>query len=128
MQQDIRGTIEFELAGLQLQITPSFRNLALVERALNRGSLAIFNDFRTGNIRLGDVAAVVAVLAKPIDKDVKLPKQWDVEFVGDLIVDEGFDVYVRVVTQFFAHAMTAKSKKAPAAEGSEAGESSTGAN
>jgi len=125
---DIRGVIEFQIGDLNLQLTPSFKNLATMERVLERGSLAIYNDFLRGNVRIGEVAAIVALLAKPVDKGVKLPKTWNVETVGDLIMEEGFDTFIGVVARWLNATMSAKPKTAPVVqdeppvEGGETGE------
>lgn len=111
VQLNPRGTVELELMGLKLKMVPSFKNLSMLERSTGKGCVFIYQQSRMGNIAVSEIAMGIAMVARPVEKGVKLPKEWDANTVGQAIMDEGFDTYVGVFCEWLNAAMSAGPKK-----------------
>lgn len=115
---DHRGAIEIELGGIKLKMVPSFENLQAMERATGKGCILLYQQARMGNVVLSDIAAGITVVAKPADKADKLPKEWSVGYVGQAILEEGFDTFVAAFCRWLNTTMSAGPKKVGGEESS----------
>ena len=95
-----RGEIEVKLAGKTWTIRPAFQALAEIEGITGLGIAAVVRRFTKGEFGIDDVAAVIAAGIRAAHDDAP-----DFESVKRAIVEEGFNKFAVVASEFLAGAL-----------------------
>ena len=100
MTNKVRGEIEVELAGKTWTMRPAFGALAEIEGRTGLGMAAVVKRFTEGVFGIDDLAAVIAAGIRAAHDDAP-----DFESVKRAIVEEGFNEFAVVASEFLAGAL-----------------------